>query len=100
LVKTGHKTRYVHIDHLIKAHDKVPNEIEELDIPVPELCKQPNLGIHYRQDSTSKPQPAVNLSYEDSEPNSSINEGHVNTPLPVVLRRSERVRKPVVELNL
>ena len=100
LVKTGHKTRYVHVDHLIKAHDKVPNEIEELDIPVPELCEQSNLGLDYRQDSTSVPQPPVNLSDEDSEPNSSVNEGHVNTPSPVVLRRSERVRKPVVRLSL
>ena len=43
MVKTGHKTRYDHVDHLIKAHDKVPNEIGELDIPVPELCEQSNL---------------------------------------------------------
>ena len=100
LVKTGHKTRYVHVDHLIKAHDKVPNEIEELDIPIPELCEQSNLGLDYRQDSTSVPQPPVNLSDEDSEPNSSVNEGHVNTSSPVVLRRSERVRKPVVRLSL
>ena len=100
LVKTGHETRYVHVDHLIKAHDKVPNEIGGLDIPVPELCEQSNLGIDYRQDSTSVPQPPVNLSDEDSEPNCIVNEGHVNTPLPVDLRRSERDRKPVVRLNL
>ena len=43
LAKTGHKTRYVHVDRLIKAHDKVPNEIGELDIPVPELCEPSNL---------------------------------------------------------
>ena len=49
LVKTGHKTRYVHVDHLIIAHDKVPNTIGELDIPVPELCEQSNLGIDCRQ---------------------------------------------------
>ena len=91
MVKTGHKTRYVH--HLIKAHDKVPNEIEELDIPA-------YLSLDFRQDSTSVPQPPVNLSDEDSEPNTSVNEGHVNTPSPVVLRRSERVRKPVVQLSL
>ena len=82
--------------HLIKVHDKVPNEIEEPDILVPELCEKSNLCIDYWQDSTSVPQPPVNLSDEDSEPNSSANEGHVNTPLQVVLRRSERVRKPVV----
>ena len=44
---TGHKTGYVHADHLIKAHDKVPDEIGQLDIPVPELCEKPNLGIDY-----------------------------------------------------
>ena len=43
LVKTGHKTRYVHVDHLIKAQDKVPDEIVELDLPVPALCEQSNL---------------------------------------------------------
>ena len=100
LVKTGHKTRYVHVDHLIKAHDKVPDEIGELDIPVPELCDQSNLGIDHGQSSTSVPQPPDNFSDENNEPNSSVNEGHVNTPSPVVLRRSERVRKPVVRLNL
>ena len=100
LVKTGHKTRYVHVDHLIKAHDKVPDEIGELDIPVPELCDQSNLGIDQGQSSTSVPQPPDNFSDENNEPNSSVNEGHVNTPSPAVLRRSERVRKPVVRLNL
>ena len=39
LIKTGHKTRYVHADNLIRAHDKVPNETIELDTPVPELCE-------------------------------------------------------------
>ena len=99
LVKTGHKTRYVHVDHLIKAHDKVPDEIVELDLPVPELCEQSNLGIDYGQSSTSMPQPPASVSDKDSEPNSSVNEGHVNTPSPV-LRRSERVRRPVVRLDL
>ena len=49
---------------------------------------------------TSVPEPPVNFSDKVSEPNSSVNEGHVSTPSPVVLRRSERVRKPVVRLNL
>jgi len=53
LVKTIHKTRYVQVDHLIKAQDKVPNTTGELDKLVPELCEQSNLGIDYRQDSTS-----------------------------------------------
>ena len=38
-IKTGHKTRYVHAYHLIRAHNKVPNETRELDMPVPELCE-------------------------------------------------------------
>ena len=97
---TGHKTGYVHADHLIKAHDKVPDEIGQLDIPVPELCEQPNIGIDYGQGSTSVPEPPVTFSDADCEPNSSVNEGHVNFPWPVVLRRSERVRKPVVRLSL
>ena len=101
LVKTGYvHVQDVHVDHLIKAHDKVPDEIGELDIPVPELCDQSNLGIDLGQSSTSVPQPPDNFSDEDNEPNSSVNEGHINTPSPVVLRRSERVRKPVVRLNL
>ena len=81
LVKTGHKTRYVHVDHLIKAPDKVPNEIGELDISDPELCEQSNLGIDYRQGSTSVPQPPVNFLDEDGEPSSSVNP---LTPLPPV----------------
>ena len=32
LVKTGHKARYVHADHLIRAHDKGPNEDSEFEI--------------------------------------------------------------------
>ena len=100
LVRTGHKTKYVHVDHLIKASDKVPDEIGEQDIPFPELSERSNLGIDYGQSSTSVPQPPDNFSDEDNEPNSSVNEGQVNIPSPVVLRRSERVRKPVVRLNL
>ena len=49
LVKIGHKPRYVHVDHLIKAYVKVPDEIGRLDIPVPELCEQSNSGIDYGQ---------------------------------------------------
>ena len=40
LVKTGHKARYVYGDHLIRAHDKGPNEASESEISVSELCDQ------------------------------------------------------------
>lgn len=100
LVKTGYKTRYVHVDHLIKAYDQVPYETRELDIPVPELCEQPTLSVDNSQVSFGMPQPPVNFSDKDDEPNSSISEENLNTPSPVVLRRSERIRKPVDRLNL
>ena len=28
-MKTGHKTRYVHTDHSLRAHDRGPNEASE-----------------------------------------------------------------------
>ena len=34
LVKTEHKTRYVHADHLIRADYKGPNEASEIEISV------------------------------------------------------------------
>ena len=40
LVWTGHKTRFVHADHLIRAHDKLPEETSEVHAPVSELCDQ------------------------------------------------------------
>ena len=40
LVKTGHKTRYVHTDHLIRAHGKGPNKASDIEISVPKLCDQ------------------------------------------------------------
>ena len=69
-LKTGHKTKYVHADHLIRAHNKVPNETKELDVPVPdlELCEQSYLGTDDSKVSTSLPQP-VNFLDEDKEPN-------------------------------
>ncbi|XP_022784582.1 uncharacterized protein K02A2.6-like [Stylophora pistillata] len=98
LVKTGHKTRYVHVDHLIKAYDKLPNETRELDIPVPELREYYALGVDNSLASSVVPQPPVKFSDEDNKPCS--NEGNVNSPPPIVLRRSERVKKPVDRLNL
>ena len=36
LVKTGHKTRYLHADHLIRAHDEGQNKASGIKISVPE----------------------------------------------------------------
>ena len=59
LVRTGHKTRYVHADHLIRAHDKVPNETSEVEICVPELCEQSSPIEDVSPVSNSVPQPPV-----------------------------------------
>ena len=57
LVKTGHKTRYVHADHLIRAHDKGPNEASEIEISVSELCDQsvPVLDTELVSNDVSQP---------------------------------------------
>ena len=90
LVKTGHKTRYVHANHLIRAHDKGPNEASEIKISVPELCDQsvPVLDTELVSNDVSQ---ATN---EESEP-SPCKESS-----PVILRRLLRNRKPVDRLNL
>ena len=56
-VKTGHETRYVHADHLIRAHDKGPNEASEIEISVPELCDQsvPVLDTELVSNDVSQP---------------------------------------------
>ena len=59
LVKTGHKTRNVHVDHLIKAYDKVPNDTRELDIPVPELREHSAPGVDNSLASSVVPQPPL-----------------------------------------
>lgn len=46
VVRTGHKTRYVHTDHMIRAHDNVPDDVSEPDIRVPESSSQ-KINISY-----------------------------------------------------
>ena len=91
LVKTGYKTRYVHAGHLIRAHDKRPNEACEIEISVAQLCDQqivPVLDTELVSNDVSQP------TNEESEP-SPCKESS-----PVILRRSLRNRKPVDQLNL
>ena len=90
LVNTGHKTRYVHADHLISAHDNGPNEATKIKISVPESYDQsvPVLETELVSNDVSQP------TNEESEP-SPCKESS-----PVILRRSLRNRKPVDRLNL
>ena len=95
VVRTGHKTRYVHTDHMIRAHDNVPDDVSEPDVMVPESS-----GQNINDDN-------VNPLNSTSEPHVDLpeNEDIVVSPLvvsspPTVLQRSQRIRKPVVKLNL
>ena len=95
VVRTGHKTRYVHTDHMIRAHDNVPDDVSEPDVMVPESSGQKINDDNVNPlDTTSEP-------HVDLPENKDI----VVSPLvvsspPTVLRRSQRIRKPVVKLNL
>ena len=95
VVRTGHKTTYVHTDQIIRAHDNVPDDVSEPDVMVPESSGQ-------------------KINDDNENPLNSISEPHVDLPEnkdivvpplvvsspPTVLRRSQRIRKPVVKLNL
>ena len=74
--------------------------IVNYNMPAPELGEQSYLGANDSKVLTSLPRPPVNFSDEYNEPNSSVDEEHVYAPLPVVLRRSVKVRKPVVRLYM
>ena len=95
VVRTGHKTRYVHNDHLIRAHGDVPDDVSEPEVIVPESSGQTVTDINVHPlDSICNPH--VNLcENEDSVVSPII----VSSP-PTILRRSQRVRKPVVKLDL
>nr|XP_058954663.1 uncharacterized protein K02A2.6-like [Pocillopora verrucosa] len=80
--------------HMIRCHMKL-----ESWTYLSQNCVS-NLSLDNSQVSSGVPQPPVNFSDKDNEPNSSISEENVNTPSPVVLRRSERIRKPVDRLIL
>ena len=95
VVRTGHKTRYVHTDHMIRGRDNVPDDVSEPDVMVPESS-----GQKINDDN-------VNPLDSTSEPHVDLpeNEDIVVSPLvvsspPTVLQRSQRIRKPVVKLNL
>ena len=90
VARTGHKTRYVHDDDLIRAHDEVPGDFSE-----PELSGQTATDIDAN--------PLDGIC--DSHANLSENEDSLVSPTvvsspPTILRRSQRVRKPVVKRDL
>ena len=95
VVRTGHKTRYVHNDHLLRAHDDVPGDVNEPEVIVPESTGQSDTDIDVNPlDSICNPH--VNLSEnEDSVLSPTV----VSSP-PTILRRSQSFRKPVVKLDL
>lgn len=98
LVRTRHKTRFVHADHLIRAHDKLPEETDEVEVPVLELSDQSTSVTETTPFRNSSSQQSVVLTDQWVEP--SLGHENVNTPSPPPLRRSVRNRKPVYRLNL
>jgi len=94
VVRTGHKIRYVHTDHMIRAHDNVPDDVSEPDVVVPESSGQ---KIHDDNvnplDSTSEPR--VDLPENKDTVVSPL---VVSSP-PTVLRRSQRIRNQLLNLT-
>ena len=84
VVRTGHTTRYVHTDHMIRAHDVVPDNVSEPEVMMPELSSQTVTDDN------------VNLSENEAPVVSLL----IVRSLPTVLQISQRIRKPVVKLDL
>ena len=59
--RPGHKTRYVHTDHMIKAHDDVPDDISEPEVP--ESCDQ------MVTDGGANPVDSISMSHVNSSEN-------------------------------
>ena len=94
-VRTGHKTRYVHNDDLIRAHDEVPGDFSEPEVIVPELSGQTVTDI-----DVNPPDGICNSHANLSENEDSLVSPTVVSSPPTILRRSQRVRKPVVKRDL
>ena len=67
LVRTGHRTRYVHSDHLIRAHDEVLNDANELDLAVGQSREQPVQAVDVNPVSDSIPQSSASVSNKETE---------------------------------
>ena len=61
-MRTGHRTRYVHSDHLIRAHDELPNDANEIDLAVAQSCEQPVQAVDVNPVSDSIPQSSASVS--------------------------------------
>lgn len=97
IVRTGHKTRYVHTDHLIQAHDDVPDDVSEPDVTVPESCEQVGTASEASIPSDGVSQPVASISDHNVTHVEPQESSGTQTP---VLRRSQRIRKPVDKLDI
>ncbi|XP_020911109.1 uncharacterized protein K02A2.6 [Exaiptasia diaphana] len=99
IVKTGYRNRYVHTDHMIKAHDDISDKAIETEVTIPDSCEQPGHENRdkIRADVSIVPD-SVSLFPEPSVPSDDIVSETVSTP--IVLRRSQRIRKAVDRLDL
>lgn len=96
VVRTGHTTRYVHTDHMIKARDYVPDDISEPEITVPESYEQSVIDGNENPPDSISAQPQVDLTDVET---SIVSPANVSSPT-TVPRRSQRIRKPIVKLDL
>lgn len=85
---------------MIKAHDDIPNDVDhigEYKVMVPQSCERKDL--HDKENSLvdTVVQPPASLPDPNVKP--TVSPESLGTPLSV-LRRSQRVRKPVVKLDL
>jgi hypothetical protein len=106
LVKIGQGTRYVHVDHLLAAHDNNAGSsigreyLYEEDIPEPS-------GASVSQESVVSDEISVPTTVHPHEPGVPVmsqNAGNTHqeniASSPQPLRRSERVRKPLVKMDM
>ena len=86
----GPRTYLIKTGHLIRARDKLPNELRELGIPVPKLYEQFDLSTaSFNQRRAAATSQFLTSSVE-----------HVYTQSPVVLRVLRRSERTFVRLDL
>ena len=100
VVKTGYHNRYVHTDHMIRAHDGAPDKAEDAEIMVPESCEQAGLENQENVLDRTLEQSLVPDKLSAVLPVVPDKLGPEISPPPNALRRSQRIKKPVDRLNL
>ena len=95
VVRTRHKTRYVHTDHLIRADDHVPDDVSEPEVIVPESSGRTVTDINVNSlDSICNPH--VNLSENEDSVLSPTVVSSPPTMSPVLILRAKIALNAVI----